>query len=375
MTTFFFWASLYLYVPILSVYSQSIGASLSMIGAIVGAYAIPQLLFRIPIGIWFDTITRKKPLIALGILMTIVGALGLGLAPTPWFVFGARMLTGVGAAAWVLFTVYFSAYFGAGTGIKRAISIISFVQGSALVAATYSGGVIAEVSGYSYTFFGAAILGAAGLVFLLLSREPQIARGRQMSWAGFKSVISHKPLIIVSLMGLLTQFVNYTGIFGFVPIYAADIGASSVDLGIITTLCLAASAVAALAVVPIAKRLGNSPAILLSALILGGTIMIVPLINDVSLLKLDMLCHGLGRGFLTTIFLSLSIEGLPQQQRATAMGFYQATYALGMLTGPVISGFLANSVGLASAFYLSTLCCLVTAGMAFLPWLKRSEAG
>jgi len=60
IVTFFFWASLYLYVPILPVYAQSTGASLTVVGTIVAAYAIPQMLFRIPIGILFDAINRRK---------------------------------------------------------------------------------------------------------------------------------------------------------------------------------------------------------------------------------------------------------------------------------------------------------------------------
>ena len=99
--------------------------------------------------------------------------------------------------------------------------------------------------------------------------------------------------------------------------------------------------------------------------------LIVPLIHDVSLLKVDMLINGLGRGSLLTVLMSLSIQSIPPQQRATAMGIFQATYAVGMLAGPLASGFLASSSGLAAVFYLSTFCCLVTAAIAYLPVVRR----
>jgi DHA1 family multidrug resistance protein-like MFS transporter len=354
--TFFYWAALYLYQPILSVYSQSIGASLSMVGVIVASYAIPQLLFRIPIGVWFDTSTRKKPLVALGIIMTSIGALGLGLAPNSWWVFGARMVTGIGAAAWVTFAVYFAAYYTTQAEIKRAISLISFVQGSALVLSAYCGGLIAQEFGYSYTFFGAAILGVVALVFLLFAGQPVIAKRNVGSWDSLKSSVTYLPLLIVSLMGVLTQFANWSGLFGFVPVYAVGIGATRADLGIINMLCLAASAVASLAVVRLTKLWGNSFTILLGSILLGGAIIVVPLIHDVSVLKTIMLLNGLGRGLLTTILMLLSIQGVVQQQRATSMGIYQAIYAIGMLMGPLISGFMADRLGLSAVFYLSTLC-------------------
>jgi MFS family permease len=369
--TFFYWAALYLYQPILSVYSKSIGASLSMVGIIVAAYAIPQLLFRIPIGVWFDSSSKKKPLIALGIIATSIGALGLALAPDPWWLFWARMMTGVGAAAWVTFAAYFTAYYTTQTEIKRAISLINFVQGSALVLSSYIGGLIAQKLGYSYTFYGAGILGVVALIFLMFAGQPVIEKRKAVSLYNLKTSVTYLPLLIVSLIGVLSQFANWSGLFGFVPVYAAGIGATSADLGIINMLCLAASAVASLAVVRMTKLWGNSFTILIGSVLLGGAIIVVPLIHDISLLKAVMLLNGVGRGILATILMSLSIQGVPQQQRATAMGVYQAIYAIGMLVGPLVSGFTADRLGLSAVFIMSTLCCVATAVIAFLPAIRR----
>ena len=97
LVTFFFWASLYVYVPILAVYAQSLGASLSMVGLVVGAYGISQLLLRIPLGIQSDRHGRRLPYVAVALLVAAAGALGLALAPDPWTLFLARGLTGVAA--------------------------------------------------------------------------------------------------------------------------------------------------------------------------------------------------------------------------------------------------------------------------------------
>jgi MFS family permease len=55
------------------------------------------------------------------------------------------------------------------------------------------------------------------------------------------------------------------------------------------------------------------------------------------------------------------------------MGFYQAVYAIGMLAGPMLSGFLADARGMASVFYLSAGLCLVIAALAFLPAFRRGR--
>lgn len=370
IVTFFFWASLYLYVPILPVYAQSTGASLTVVGTIVAAYAIPQMLFRIPIGILFDAINRRKFLIAGGIVMNCVGALGLGLAPSTSLLFFARIVTGIGAATWVTFAIYFAAYYPV-EGARRAIGVINFVQGMALVITTYCGGIIAETSGYHYTFFGAALLGIVALISLLATREPSIQPIKQDSQRSFILVAAQPLLLVVSFMGILSQFANWSGLFGFIPVYGAQIGASSADLGTITMLSLAASAVAALFVVPLVKRRGNSFTILLGAILMGGAISIVPLIHQVGLLEGTMVFYGLGRGILGTILMSLSIQAVAPQQRATAMGIYQAIYAVGMFLGPFVSGSIADGFGIATVFYLSAFFCLVIAGMAYSPIILK----
>src|SRR3990172_4462631 len=95
--TFLFWASLYVYVPILPVYAESLGASLSMVGIVVASYAIAQLTLRIPLGVWADRLGRRKPFVVVGFVFAALGGLGLALAPNPWMLFAARTVTGIAA--------------------------------------------------------------------------------------------------------------------------------------------------------------------------------------------------------------------------------------------------------------------------------------
>ena len=368
--TFFYWTALYLYVPILPVYARSLGASLSMVGVVIASYALPQLLLRIPIGLWFDAIRRRKALVALGLVTASLGALGLGLAPGIWPLCLARATTGIGAAVWVTFAVYFTSYYPAERA-ARAIAVINSVHGAALVVATSSGGAIAGLMGYRHVFFGAALLGTVGLLALSLAGKPAARPLPAISGRGFRRIATHPLLLTVSFMAILAQFANFAGLFAFIPVYATGIGASSADLGIITMLALGASAVAALASVRLAERRGDTFALVLGALMMGAALLAVPFTTSVPLLGVVQVVNGLGRGTLSTITMALSIRSAPPEQRATAMGVYQALYALGMLAGPLVSGFLADSLTLASVFYLCSCLCLVIAGMAFLPAISR----
>ena len=96
-----------------------------------------------------------------------------------------------------------------------------------------------------------------------------------------------------------------------------------------------------------------------------------PFIEKVYLLEVIQVFNGTGRGLLGTTLMALSIRDIPPVQRAMAMGIFQATYAIGMLLGPLTSGFLGNSLGLASIFYVSGSLCLLIGAMAYLPMLAR----
>ena len=48
--------------------------------------------------------------------------------------------------------------------------------------------------------------------------------------------------------------------------------------------------------------------------------------------------------------MGLSIKHVESQRRASAMGFYQAIYGLGMFLGPSVTGLLSDTVGIQWGF-------------------------
>lgn len=58
----------YVYIPYQTTYLTGIGVSGNVVGTIVGAYGISQLLLRLPVGICADRIGRHKAFIMLGAL-------------------------------------------------------------------------------------------------------------------------------------------------------------------------------------------------------------------------------------------------------------------------------------------------------------------
>jgi predicted MFS family arabinose efflux permease len=370
ISAFFFWAAIYFYAPILPVYAVSLGASLTTVGVIGAAYALPQLLFRIPIGVWADSLGQRKPLVVIGIIMTLLGAFGLWISPGPAYLAFSRGLAGVGAAGWVAFTVYAVSFYPQ-YDTARAVGTLNFILGAALTVTTALGGLVAETWGQRSSFLAAVILAIISLVLVIFAKEYRIQDKRSLSWGEFKHVARRPLLIVVSVMGILVFFAQFASVFGFVPVYAAKIGASNTELGILIMLSSGFSMIGALVVAPMMKRRGNIFTLVLGAFMLGLSLLAVPFVHSIPLLDTVQMLNGLGWGMVSTQLMALSIHDTAPAQRAMAMGIFQAMYAVGMLLGPLVSGLLADYFSLAVIFYFSSAVCLLVIGMAYLPVLPR----
>lgn len=351
-------------MPILPLHAKSLGASLTMVGAVVASYSIAQVLLRIPIGVGADLLGKRKPFAAGGVLVCALGGIGLALAPDPWSLFAARTLTGVGAAAWVAISVLYASYWKTERAPMAMATVMALTQ-VAQVLATLVGGVLADRFGSEATFIAGAAAGFAGAAAILIAREPRFA-GQSYSLATFWRIFRSRSLLMVSVISITVQFVTFSTNFGFVPIYAERIGATKSEVGYITTAMFAASAVGALAGGALVKKVGYHWAILTASAIVAGAMGVVPLIVDLPLLGLDQAIGGVGRGALNTLLIALALQAAPPAERGTAMGVFQAVYAIGMLSGPIVSGAVADSFGLAWVFYLSVAVSLTGGALAVL---------
>ena len=64
----------------------------------------------------------------------------------------------------------------------------------------------------------------------------------------------------------------------------------------------------------------------------------------------DSGCHR--EGTIGPLLMTLAIKEVAVEYRATAMGFYQSIYALGMTLGPVVMGMIGDALGLRLGFSL-----------------------
>src|SRR5512140_236437 len=123
-----YWAAMYVYVPTFSVYAESLGASLSVVGLAVGMYGLTQMLTRVPVGVWSDAMGKRRGIVVVGMLICGVAAAGLALSPSAGWLVVFRGVMGLAAATWVCSTVLFASYFPR-TDPSVPLSIMSLLIG------------------------------------------------------------------------------------------------------------------------------------------------------------------------------------------------------------------------------------------------------
>ena len=182
--------------------------------------------------------------------------------------------------------------------------------------------------------------------------------------------MTHPALMITAFITAFNHFAFWATTFSFIPLYADGLGASKLVLGIIGVISLVPYTLTALMNHRFAQRLGENRAVFMGMLVMAAMTFFVPLIDKVPLLAISQGVSGFGRGMVYPLLMGLSIREIPGKDRATAMGVYQAVYAIGMFFGPMTAGAFADIVGLSGAFIISGTVSVIAA-VAALILLKR----
>lgn len=353
--TFFFWVSLYLYVPILPNYSKDLGASATMIGYIVAAYAIGQMILRIPLGIAVDK-WGTKPFAIITMLCSALGSLGLTLASDPIQLFLARSVTGIAGAGWVAISLLFASQFQNNL-MHYASSFMMGINGIAITISTLISGRLADYFGDTTPFIASLFVSILGMIVFFASKENK--KKNDKKHYNFYEILGSSILIRISIIAIGFHFVTFGVNFGFLPIIIENLGGTKTNIGDITTLSQLAGICGMSLSAWFINKIGTRKTIILGSISMIISLIFTSYVENLSLIAALQFISGFGRGILYTVTITLILISFEESSRGLAMGAYQAYYAIGMFLGPALSGLIVNSFGINAIFWLSALITLL----------------
>jgi MFS family permease len=371
---FLFWMGMYIYVPTLAPFVQSRTGSLAVVGVVLSMYGLWQGVVRLPLGIVTDWLGRQKPFIMAGIALAGAGAWIMAGSSTVFGLAAGRAVTGLAAGAWVPMLIAFSALFPAKDSV-RASALLTFCNSLGCIVASFLTGFLNDRGGYALAFYAAVGICAAALLVMAFIPERRRPSFRP-SLKGVGRLVLRRDVLLPSGLSAVVQWMSQAISFGFLPVLAAKMGASSVLIGLMATVYLAMNAAGSLLATFVTERNGVRWQLCAWFALLAAGMGGAALSPSIGWLVAAQAVMGLAKGVCYPALMGLSIRHVSEEERNTAMGLHQSVYAVGMFAGPALSGALAAAIGLQPMFGLTAAACLAlgVTGSLFLAD-RESEKG
>lgn len=186
---------------------------------------------------------------------------------------------------------------------------------------------------------------------------------------------SIKKIFPILGLSIFSSMIGIGIIAPLLPIYAKDLGATGVWVGIIFSGYAISRTVILPFVGKLSDRRGRKLVISIGLFVFALTSFAYILANNVVSLLVIRLLQGVAAGFVQPITQAYIGDIAPEGEEGKWMGFFNATFLGGWGCGPLMGGILTDYFGMDSAFYvMGGLNVLAFLGVTiFLPEVRRTR--
>lgn len=353
-----FWFAQYVYIPYQTTYLTAAGAAGSVVGIVVGAYGVSQLILRLPVGVCADRVGRHRPFIMAGTAASGAASLFRVFLCDERGFMAANLLSGLASAMWISFMVFYTGQFGKEDQQRATSRIVMFNNLGMLLGFIASTLCYSEIGMRNLCLFSVAAGAAAFCLALLLKEEKRNVSESGVTVAQLLQVCRGRRIIVFSLIALIQQGIQLTTAMSFTNQILKDCGASDGLVGISSIIYMvSAVCFSAMASSGFCEKRGPKfwiPAVLA---VLAVYCILVPASGSIPVILVLQVLPGMATGILFSYATSEAMKGIPEEKRSTAMGFFQAVYAIGMTAFPMFTGSVVSAGGMEAGY-------LVLAGIA-----------
>jgi len=345
--------------PVLPVFlTQVLHASGSIVGLVDGFAQATQNIVQGFSGTISDHLQRRKPVALVGYLMAAVAKPLMGMAPVWQALFAARLLDRIGTGTRSAPRDALVASSVAEQDRGKAFGL----EGLGDNAGAFLGPLLALLLLYVLhldlrtVFYCAIIPGLLAVLMVLLVTETQVR-------------VPAKSRIDVNLRRLPRAYWRYllaTALFcagsssnAFLILQTRDVG---VSLETTILIYAAFNLVAALISYPagtLSDRLGRRNVLLAAFAVFLVTYLGFALTRNVALIGTLFVLYGLYQGIFRAVGKALASDLVPQDMRASGVGWYSTTVGLLQLLASIVAGQLWDRLGHSSVFFFGALFAFI----------------
>ncbi len=343
-------------LPLIPLYLEDIGISLSMVGVIMGATGIGAALVGIPASVFAERFTNDH-LMLVAVIASAVGLMAFGFVELAAALVVLRLISGLGFGAMGQSRQLFITR---GVPIHFRGRVTSGMGGThrlALAAGPVLGGAIASVWGFSAAFLVAGGAATAGLAFWVVPDGREAAVGEEHVRVPVLAALRrHRWLVVLGGTGPMLIQAGREGRYVVIPLIADRLGLSLAEIGGL----LAVGTVVDFMIFPISgvlmDRFGRLYSIVPAFTLMAIGMVLLGLADNATDVALASVLIGLGNGATSGAVLTLGADLAPEGEQGPYLAGFNLVSNLGLFVGPFVVGTVADAWGLdASAFALGAI--------------------
>ena len=366
-----FWFAQYVYVPYQTPYLLGQHVTSSFVGMVVGAYGISQMLARLPVGVIADIADKHKVFIILGAFSSGFASFVRIIWPSGAGFLVANLLSGLASAMWLSFILLYCSYYDK-LHQQIATSRVVLYNNVGVMAAFAVATVSYDSWGMPFLCVTSMVAGIAA-VFIAIKIRPVESDGLNYSVSVHNikrtelighllTVCKRKRLIAFACLMLIQQGIQMATVMSFSTQIMKDAGASPYFIGVASIVYMFSSVVMSIiASTKICTYPGGRFWIPVVFVLVAAYCILMPQIRIIPTFLLLQIIPGISSGILVSFLISESMVGIPKSKNSTAMGFFQAVYAVGMTIIPVIVGRITDIFSIAIGYGAMAIVAVLAA--------------
>ena len=378
-----FWFAQYIYVPNTAPYLLAQKVTADFVGIIVGVYGGVQMSLRFPMGILADWLGKHKLIIIVGCAFSGGASVVRILESTGYGFLIANIMSGVASSLWVSFMLLSTKYITPDR-MQTQIGYLFAANNFGIMLAFITSAVCFEGFGMDFLCLCSALSGALAMLLAMSLKEddpayahlhePPESKHRPLV-ADLVKVAKRKRIWFFAFLASIQQGVTMTTIMSFSNEAALRIGGSSYEMGLMTIVFILFNVISSYySGKPPFTRISQGFLVSSALFLLAAYCFLSVMVTHIYLLIIIQVFLGWSFGFVFTIATSEAIVGVEHYRRSSAIGLFQALFAIGMTTVPIIAGRIIelDDGDLKAAFFFQGWLCLIAfVATVYFYYMKR----
>lgn len=361
-----------LVIPVLPTIMNELDLSGKMVGYLVAAFAMTQLLVSPLAGKWVDTVGRKK-MIVVGLFLFSFSELLFGVGKTVEVLFISRLIGGISAAFIMPAVTAFIADITTLETRAKGMGYMSAAINTGFIIGPGIGGFLAEI-GTRVPFFAAAVFALVSAVLSIITlKEPERNDEKEYINENVKGIKRmFRPLYFVAFLVIL---ISSFGLAAFDSIFSLFVdhkfGFTPKDIAIVITGGAIVGAVSQVLLFErLTKLFGEIKLIFYCFIFAAGFVFLVTAVHSYLMILLATIFVFVGFDLMrpaVTAYLSKAARN----EQGYVSGMNSMFTSFGNILGPIVGGILFD-VNLDYPFYFSGICLLLGIALTF-NWKPSKE--